>query len=222
MPSVEVSGMEKSSGIEKILSDIIGEKVLVNILKNDLPEKAIFEPSYVFSISPTIPNFRSVNRYSIEEDMVYLYEFLSGSKVFKIRKDFSIEVDNLKDLFENSVEKKFILDLKDKEFPRTIVDVRLKKDGSYSLRSYYEFAYCDEKCLKEILASQKSAKIDVYLEKAFLFEVPELNYLLHEVHFIFPQGKLVFGKKTLYESIDDPVFCYLYLNKPKTKRGGKK
>jgi hypothetical protein len=214
--------MKVSNEIEKILSNIIGEKVSLNILESDLPEKAIFEPSYVFSVSSTIPNFRPINRYSIEEDMIYLYEVLRNSEILKVRKDLSIEVDNLKDLFENSVEKKFVLELKDKEFSRTIVDIRLKKDGSYSLQSYYEFASCDEGCLKETLALQKRAKIDVYLEKVFLFEVPELNYLLNELYFIFSQGKLIFGKKTLYESFDEPVFCYLYLNKPKTKRGGKK
>jgi hypothetical protein len=207
--------------IEKILSDIFGEKVSANILENDLPEKAIFEPSYVFSISPSIPNFRPINRFSIEEDMIYLYELLRNNEILKMRKDFSIEIDNLKELFENSVEKEFVLKLKDKEFPRTIVDIVIKKDGSYRLRSHYEFALCDEKCLKERLASQRGAKINVHLEKVFLFEVPELNYLLNELRFIFPKGNLIFGKKAIYGSFDEPVFCYLHLNKPKTKRGGK-
>jgi hypothetical protein len=214
--------MEKSNEIEKILNDLIGEKASVNIIENDLPEKVIFEPSYVVSISPSAPASRSINRSSIEEDMVYLYEFLRNNESLKIRKDFSIEIDNLKELFENSVEKEFVLELRDKEFPRTIVNISIKKEGSYKLRSYYEFASCDEKCLKERLASQKSAKLDVYLEKVFLFEVPELNYLLNELHFIFPKGKLIFGKKFRYESLNDPVYCYLYLNKPKTKKGGKK
>jgi len=218
-----MEGVKKET--EKIASELIGTEFSIKVLEEDLPEKAVFYPSYAFSFSPSIHVSRSA-RYSLEEDMVYLYEVFRDSGIFKVNKDFSIEANNLKELFDNSVEKKFVWDLKSScEFTtKNIIDVYVKNDGSYSLHSYYDFAFCEEKCLKEKISSQKSGKIIVYLQKAFLFEVPELNYLANELHFVFPRGKLIFGKKYFYEASDEPIFCYLYFIKPviEIKVGGRR
>ncbi len=214
--------------IEKIASELIENDFSIKVLAEDLPEKVVFQPSYVFSFSRSISTIRPFVRHSIEEDMLYLYEILQDSGVFKVNKDFSIEVDNLKELFDNSVEKKFVWYLKRRgEFTaRNIIDVYVKSDGSYSLNSFYDSSFCEEKCLKERLSSQKNGKITVYLQKAFLFEVPELSYLINEFNFIFPKGKLVFGRKSFYEVSDNSVFCYLEFSRPtveiKIGRGGRK
>jgi hypothetical protein len=222
--------MEKvKEEIEKIVSKLLESEFSIKVLEEDLPEKAVFQPSYAFSFSPSMPVPRPFVRYSLEEDMLYLYEVFRDSGIFKVNKDFSIEVDNLKELFDNSVERKFVWDLKriSESTARNIVDVHVKKDGSYSLNSFFGFSFCEEKCLKEKLSSKNSGKIVVYLQKSFLFEVPELDYLVNELHFTFPKGKLIFGKKSFYEASDDPMFCYLYFTKPIMeikigKRGRKK
>jgi len=211
--------------VEKIFSELGETEFSMKVLAEDLPEKVIFQPSYVFSFSNSAPIIRPFPRYFIEEDMLYLYEFLQNSKIFKINKDFSIEVDNLRELFDDSVEKKFIFDLRiiGERITRETFDIYLRKDGSYYLSSYYGF---DEKFLKEILAVKKIRKIIVYLQKAFLFEVPELKYLVNELNFIFPRGRLVFGRKSFYENFESPIFCYIELNKPtieiKLNKGGRK
>lgn len=220
--------MEKvKEEVGKIVSELIGDDFSIKVLEEDLPEKVVFYPSYALSFSRSTPVARST-RYSLEEDMVYLYEIFQNGDILKVNKDFSIEVNNLKELFDNSVEKKFVWNLKvSGEFStRNTIDIYVKKDGSYNLHSYYDFPFCEEDCLKESLASQKSGKIIVYLQKAFLFEVPELNYLANELHFVFPRGKLVFGKKFFYKVSDKSVFCYLSLIRPVIeikigKRGGK-
>jgi len=206
--------MEKvKKEIEKIFSELLEAEFSIKVLAEDLPEKAVFQPSYVFSFSSSIPALRKFNSFSIEEDMVYLYEIFRNNEVLKVNKDFSIEVRNLKELFENSVEKKFVWDLKiSSEFiTKNIIDIYVKKDGSYYLNSYYGF---EESFLKERLALKKRGKIVVYLQKSFLFEVPELKYIVNELNFIFPRGKLVFGRKSLYEDFEKPIFCYLEFTKP--------
>jgi len=206
--------MEKvKKEVEKIVSELVETEFSIKVLAEDLPEKAVFQPSYTFSFSSSIDNLRKFNRYSIEEDMLCLYETFKDSSVFKVNKDFSIEVDNLKELFDNSIEKKFVWDLKiSGEFvTKNIIDVYVKKDGSYYLKSYYGF---EETFLKKRLASKKRGKIVVYLQKAFLFEVPELKYTVNDLNFIFPRGKLVFGRKSFYESSEQSIFCYLYFTKP--------
>jgi hypothetical protein len=222
--------MEKvKEEIEKIVSKLLESEFSIKVLAEDLPEKAVFQPSYVFSFSNSTPTIRPFVRHSIEEDMLYLYEVLQNSSVFKMKKDFSIEVDNLKELFNNSVEKKFVWDLRRRggEFTtRNIIDVYVKKDGSYRLNSFYDSYFCEESCLREKISSQNIGKIIVYLQKAFLFEVPELSYLINELNFIFPRGKLVFGKKSFYETSGNS-FCYLEFSKPTIeikigKRGRKK
>jgi hypothetical protein len=208
--------MEKvKEEIEKIAHDLLSTEFSVEVLAQDLPKKALFQPSYVFSFSST-PTIRPFVRYSIEEDMLYLYEFLQNSKILKINKDFSIEVDKLKELFDNSVEKKFVFYLKrnGESIAKNIIDVYVKNDGSYRLNYYYDFAFCEEGSLKEKLSSQKIGKITVYLQKAFLFKIPELEYLFNELNFIFPRGKLVFGRKPFYEASEKSVFCYLEFTKP--------
>jgi hypothetical protein len=209
--------MEKvKEEVEKIVSELIETEFSIKVLAEDLPEKAVFQPSYVFSFSNSISTIRPFVRHSIEEDMLYLYEVLQDGNVFKINKDFSIEIDNLKELFDNSIEKKFVFYLKrsGETSAKNIIDVHVKKDSSYSLNPYYDFVFCEEKCLKEKLSSQSSGKIVVYLQKAFLFEVPDLSYLINELNFIFPRGKLVFGKKSFYEVSEKSVFCYLEFTKP--------
>ncbi len=221
--------MEKvKEEVEKIVSELIGSEFSIKVLEEDLPEKVTFQPSYVFSFSSSMSTIRPFVRHSIEEDMLYLYEVLQNSEVFKVNKDFSIEVDNLKELLNNSAEKKFVWDLKrtGKFTTRNIIDVYVKKDGSYRLNSFYDSSFCEEKCLKERLSSQKNGKITVYLQKAFLFEVPKLGYLINELNFIFPKGKLVFGRKSFYEVSENSVFCYLEFAKPtieiKIGKGGRK
>jgi hypothetical protein len=209
--------MEKvKEEVERVVSELIETEFSIKVLVGDLPEKAVFQPSYAFSFSPSMSIPRPHVKHSLEEDMVYLYEVFRDGEIFKVNKDFSIEVDNLKELFDNSIERKFVWDLKRSgEFnTRNIIDVHVKKDGSYSLKSFYDFSFCEERCLKEKLSSQSGGKIVVYLQKSFLFEVPELDYLVNELHFIFPKGKLVFGKKSFYEASDESMFCYLYLTKP--------
>jgi len=209
--------MEKlKEEVEKIASDLISTEFSIKVLEEDLPEKVVFQPSYDYSRLSSTPTFRPSIRYSLEEDMVYLYELFKDSEVFKVKKDLSIEVNNLKELFDNSVEKKFVWDLKisGKLVKREIIDIHVKNDGSYRLNSYYDSFFCENDCLKEKLASQKNGKITVYLEKVFLFEVPALNYIVNELNFIFPKGKLIFGKKYFHGIYEDPVFCYLKFNKP--------
>jgi|GEM_PF-5588077 len=206
--------MEKvKKEIEKIFSELVETEFSIKVLAEDLPEKAVFQPSYVFSPSSSIPTIRPFVRYSLEEDMLYLYEVFQNSGIFKMNKDFSIEVNNLKELFDNSVEKKFVLYLKQNGelTTKNIIDIYVKKDGSYYLNSYFGF---DENFLKEKLASKKRGKIIVYLQRAFLFEVPELSYLINELNFIFPRGKLVFGRKFFYEASEKSIFCYFEFAKP--------
>jgi hypothetical protein len=203
--------MEKvKEELEKIFSDLVETEFSIKVLAEELPEKVVFEPSYTFSFSG--PTLRKFNRLSIEEDMILLYEIFRDGKILKVNKDFSIEAQNLKKLFEDSVEKKFVLDLKIRGnfVTKNIIDLYVKKDGSYYIDSYYGF---DENFLKEKIAS-KRGKINVYLGKAFLFEVPELNYIINELNFVFHRGKLVFGRKSRYEFFEEPVFCYLYLTRP--------
>jgi hypothetical protein len=205
--------MEKAKEeLEKIFSELVETEFSIKVLAEDLPEKVVFEPSYIFSFSSSMRNLRKFNSSSIEEDMVHLYEVFREGKVLKVNKDFSIEVQSLRELFENSVERKFVLDLKiSGDFvTKNIIDLYVKKDGSYYMNSYYGF---DENFLKERVSS-KRGKINVYLDKAFLFEVPELNYIVNELNFIFPKGKLVFGRKSLYEISEEPIFCYLSFTKP--------
>jgi hypothetical protein len=205
--------MEKAKEeLEKIFSELVETEFSIKVLAEDLPEKVVFEPSYIFSFSSSMRNLRKFNSSSIEEDMVHLYEVFREGKALKVNKDFSIEVQSLRELFENSVEKKFVLDLKiSGDFvTKNIIDLYVKKDGSYYMNSYYGF---DENFLKERVSS-KRGKINVYLDKAFLFEVPELSYIVNELNFIFPKGKLVFGRKSLCEISEEPIFCYLSFTKP--------
>jgi hypothetical protein len=208
--------------LEKIFSELVETEFSIKVLAEELPEKVVFEPSYTFSFSG--PTLRKFSRLSIEEDMILLYEIFRNGKALKVNKDFSIEVQNLRKLFEDSVEKKFVLDLKisGNFATKNIVDLYVKKDGSYYINSYYGF---DENYLKERIAS-KRGKIIVYLDKAFLFEVPELNYIINEINFVFHRGKLTFGRKSIYEFFEVPVFCYLYLTRPimeiKIGKGGTK
>jgi hypothetical protein len=203
--------MEKAKEeLEKIFSELVETEFSIKVLAEDLPEKVVFEPSYIFSFSTSA--LRKFNSFSIEEDMILLYEIFRDGKTLKVNKDFSIEVQNLKELFENSIEKKLVLDLKiiGDFTTKNIIDLYVKKDGSYYMNSYYGF---DENFLKERISS-KRGKINVYLDRAFLFEVPELNYIVNELNFVFPRGKLVFGRKSLYEISEEPIFCYLYFTKP--------
>ncbi len=201
--------------IEKIASELISSDFSVNVLEEDLPERAIFQPSHVYTPSKFSSSIRPLTRYSIEEDMLYIYEVFRSSSVFKVNKDFSIEIYNLREIFDNSFEKRFIWNLKGsgKFYTRNIADVIVRKDGSYNIDPYYEFAFPDRDALKEKLSSQ-NGKIVVYLQRAFLLEVPELSNLVNEINFNFSVVRLSFGKISLVEISKSPTFCYLNFKKP--------
>jgi hypothetical protein len=48
--------MEKvKEEIEKIVSELVETEFSIKVLEEDLPEKAVFQPSYAFSFSPSMP-----------------------------------------------------------------------------------------------------------------------------------------------------------------------